>query len=87
MIDRSPHYVNLAPTKSISQGSSTQEHVANGHKHRFNTEIPKSTYQRLSNNYYLKTEDDDSNDYIVPPVPPRRSRSAQSYSKSQQSDT
>jgi hypothetical protein len=80
MIDRSPHYVNLAPTK-------TQEHVANSHKNRFNNEIPNSTYQRLSNNYYLKTEDDDSNDYIVPPLPPRRGRSAQFSTKSQQSDT
>jgi len=66
---------NVTPYRSsiiIDVNQLSQEHVDNGHKSRVNTHHPSN------NNYYSKTRDDDRNDYIPLPLPPRRIRTQQS---------
>ncbi|CAF2795840.1 unnamed protein product [Rotaria sp. Silwood2] len=82
-IDQVSSYTNSKTERPFPERiNSRTSQVVNHHSYRSRARTRRPTYDdSLQNNYYRTTSNDNGNDYPLPPLPPRRNTSTQSYPK------
>ncbi|CAF3112745.1 unnamed protein product [Rotaria sp. Silwood2] len=82
-IDQVSSYTNSKTERPFPERiNSRTSQVVNHHSYRSRARTRRPTYDDpLQNNYYRRTSNDNGNGYPLPPLPPRRNTSTQSYPK------